>query len=95
MFNALKHGNLNKLYKMLSEMDVSKAESTSHNDKIEILRLVDKSGGPALVNNEARRRCRKWVHQTINELLEEHEATSLDPSLDRELANLCHNAGKT
>ncbi len=81
---------------ILSELDVSKAESTSDSDdKIEILRLVDKSGGPALVNNEARRRCRKWVHQTINELLEEHEARSLDPSLDRELAILCHNAGKT
>ena len=66
MFDSLKNGDLNKLYKVLSELDVSKAEASVENDKIHILNLVEERGGAALLNNEARMRCRKWVHQTIN-----------------------------
>lgn len=94
MFHAIQNGSLEKLYKVLSEIDVRNATASKENDEVNILNLIEARGGPDIVNNEARKQSRTWVHETIKELIEEKAKSLQDSSNKTELAELYHKTGK-
>ncbi len=93
MFEALKSGNVEKLYDVMSNIDINNAESSVEQDKVNIMRLVNQEGGTGHLNYEVRAILRGWVHKKIDEIVKREEILSTNVETDLDLASLFDSVG--
>jgi tetratricopeptide (TPR) repeat protein len=74
-------GALHRIFKALSNTNIKEAEATEEDDKRNILKLVDSSCGHEKLDVEINILLRKWIHETIDEHINELEVLLESSSL--------------
>ncbi|GFH52693.1 hypothetical protein CTEN210_09169 [Chaetoceros tenuissimus] len=93
MFEALKSGKVEKLYDVMSNIDINNAEASIEQDKDNIMCLVNQEGGTGHLNYEVRAILRRWVHKKIDEIVKREEMLSANVDTDLDLASLFDSVG--